>query len=128
MTSQFVNRRHYYFFFCAALFLCSSLVTGVIFLSVSSLVLELWQLGFIRDWLKIQKLLITLPVWVLSNTWQLRQVRDTKFGINVSNKMLLNPIKCQGYSFYRFRVIKVKLAGRYNLEFPPLPEPQPNQG
>ena len=33
---------------------------------------------------------------------------DTKFGTNVSNRMLLNAANFQGYSFYRFRVIKGK--------------------
>ena len=33
---------------------------------------------------------------------------DTKFGTNVSNRMLLNAAKFQGYSFYRFWVIKGK--------------------
>ena len=51
------------------------------------------------------------PVWVLPNIWGLRQVRDTKFGTNVSNEMLLNAAKCQGYSFYRFWVIKGKPTG-----------------
>ena len=46
------------------------------------------------------------PVWVLPNIWRLGQVMDTKFGTNVSNRMLLNAAKCQGYSFYRFWVIK----------------------
>ena len=56
-----------------------------------------------------------IPVWVLSNIWRLGQVRDTKFGTNVSNKMLLNTSKCQGYSFYRFWFIKRKpKGGRYN--------------
>ena len=41
-------------------------------------------------------------VWVLSNIWGLRRVRDTKFGKNVSNEMLLNATKCQGYSSYHF--------------------------
>ena len=27
------------------------------------------------------------PVWVLPNLWRLRQVRDTKFSMNVSNEM-----------------------------------------
>ena len=44
--------------------------------------------------------------WVLPNIWRLRQVKDTKFGTNVSNKMLLNAAKCQGCSFYHFGVIK----------------------
>ena len=41
-------------------------------------------------------------VWGLLNNWRLGRVRDTKFGTNVSNKMLLNVAKCQSYSFYRF--------------------------
>ena len=45
-------------------------------------------------------------LWVLPNIWRLGQVKDTKFGKSVSNKMLLNTAKCQGYSFYRFWVIK----------------------
>ena len=36
---------------------------------------------------------------------------DTKFGTNVSNRMLLNAAKFQGYSFYRFWVIKEKPTG-----------------
>ena len=51
------------------------------------------------------------PVWVLPNTWRLEQVMDTKFGTNVSNRMLLNAAKCHGYSFNRFWVIKGKLTG-----------------
>ena len=52
------------------------------------------------------------PVWVLPNIWRLGRVMDTKFGTNVSNRMLLNAAKCQGYSFYRFWVIKGKSTGR----------------
>ena len=48
------------------------------------------------------------PVWVLPSIWRLRRVRDTTFGTNVSNKMLLNAAKCQCYSLYRFWVIKGK--------------------
>ena len=36
---------------------------------------------------------------------------DAKFGVNVSNKTLLNAAKFQGYSFYRFWVIKEKPTG-----------------
>ena len=50
-------------------------------------------------------------VWVLPNIVRLGQVRDTKFGTNVFNKMLLNAEKSQGYSFYRFWVIKGKPTG-----------------
>ena len=48
------------------------------------------------------------PVWILPNNWRLRQVRNTKFGTDVSNEILLNAAKCQGYTFYRFWVIKGK--------------------
>ena len=50
------------------------------------------------------------PVWVLPNIWRLKQVRDTTFGTNVSNKLLLNALKCQGI-FHRFWVIKGKPMG-----------------
>ena len=42
-------------FFEVALFLLSILVTGPSFMSISSLVLELWQFLFIRDWPEIRK-------------------------------------------------------------------------
>ena len=51
------------------------------------------------------------PVWVLPDIWRLGQVRDIKFGTDVSNKMFLNAAKYQGYSFYRFWVIKGKPTG-----------------
>ena len=51
-------------------------------------------------------------VWVLRNIWRLAWVRNTKCDTNVSNKMLLNAAKYQGYSFYHFWVIKVKPTGR----------------
>ena len=50
------------------------------------------------------------PIGILSNTWKLEQVRNTKFVTNISNEMLLNPAKCEVYSFHRFWVIKVKIA------------------
>ena len=43
-------------FFGIALFLLSRLVTGPSFMSISSLILELWQFSFIRDWPEILKL------------------------------------------------------------------------
>ena len=36
-------------------------------------------------------------VFVLPNIWGLGQVRNTKFGMDVSNGMILNAPKCQGY-------------------------------
>ena len=93
--------------FCdVVLFLLSSLVTSPSFMSISSLVQELWAM---YPWLKRNLEIGNTSVWVLSNIWRLGRVRNTKFGTNVSNKMLLNAAKCQGYSFFFcFRVIKGK--------------------
>ena len=95
--------------FLDILYLLSSLVTGPSFMSISSLVLELLQFSLIRDWSEIRKL--DIPVWVLPTIWRLGRVMDTKFGTNVSIRMLLNAGKFQVYSFYRFWVIKGKPTG-----------------
>ena len=58
-------------------------------------------------------------VWVLPNIWRLRRVRDIKFGTNVSDKILLNAAKSQGYRFYRFWVIKGKPTGGKITPSPP---------
>ena len=47
-------------------------------------------------------------VWVLPNIRRLGLFKGTKFGMNVYIEMLLNVAKSQGYSFYRFWVIKGK--------------------
>ena len=84
--------------FDVVLFLLSSLVTGPTFMSISSLVLELWQFPFIRDWPEIRKSGIppsenrkyprpktgNTPVWVFPNIWRLGWVRNTKFSTKVS--------------------------------------------
>ena len=56
-------------------------------------------------------------VWVFHNIWWLEQLRDTKFGMNVSNEMLLNTTKCQGCNFLSFWVIKGKSTGE--IKSPP---------
>ena len=55
MTSQFSDMTSTSNFFDVVLFLLSSLVTGLSFMSISLLVLELWQFSFIRDWPEIRK-------------------------------------------------------------------------
>ena len=109
MTSQFVDMTLWLNFFDVVLFRLSSLVTGPSFMAISSLVLELWQ--FFYEELTRNPEIRNTPVWHLPNIWGFGRVRDTKFGTNVSNKILRNTAKCQDYSFYRFWVIKGKPAG-----------------
>ena len=51
------------------------------------------------------------PIWVLPNIWKLEQVRNTKFGMQVSNRLWLNAAKSQGYSFYHLCVVTGKTIG-----------------
>ena len=61
----------------------------------------------------------------ISGDWG--RVRDTKSGTNVSNKMLVNAAKCQGYSFYLFWVIKEKPTGEGTYLPPPATEITPKK-
>ena len=67
---------------------------------------------YFYKWLTRNLKIGNMPVWVSSNTWRLGWVRDTKFDTNVSNEILLNAAKCQGYSFCCFWVINGKPTGR----------------
>ena len=52
------------------LFCLSCLFTGLSFMSISSLVLELWQHSFVRDWPEIQKSEISLSEFCpISGDW-----------------------------------------------------------
>ena len=66
------------------------------------------------------------PVSALPNIWRLGWVRDTKFGTNAFNKILLNAAKYQDDSFYRFWVIKGKPIGS-GVSLPPPPPPIQSQ-
>ena len=87
-------------------------------MSISSLVLELWQFSFIRDLIRNLEFGNT-PVWLLPNIWRLGQIGNTKFATNVSNKILLNAAKRKGYSFYRFWVTKGRSTR--GMKLPTLP-------
>ena len=68
-------------FFDVVLFLLSSLVAGPRFMSVSSLVLEILQFSFIRDWAKIWKLEIPLsefcPIFEDWGEWEIPNLART---------------------------------------------------
>ena len=96
-------------FFDVVLFLLSSLVTDPSFMLISSLVLELWQFSFIRDWPEIRKSEIPPSEFCpISGDWGELWIPNLA---RMSNRMLLNGAKFQGYSFYRFCVIKGKPTG-----------------
>ena len=78
-------------FFDAVLFLLKSSVTGPSFMSISSLVLEFWQMtiffykGLTRNPKNWNNPRLSFPQYL-----EMGQVRDTKFDTNLSNEMLLN--------------------------------------
>ena len=99
------------------MFLMSGLFTILIFMSISLVFAELWQFLLMKDLTRNPKIGNT-RVWVLSNFWRPGQVRDTKFGMNVSNEYLLNAAKFQVHSFYSFWVIILR-ANQQELKIPP---------
>ena len=92
----------------------SSLVTGPSVMSISSLVLELWQFSFIRHWPEIQKSDITLSGFC--------PISGDRRELGIPNlpQMLPNVAKCQGYSFNCFWLIKGKPTEGVKL-LPPSP-------
>ena len=107
ITLQFYDMTSSPIFFDIGLFILSSLVTGPNFISIpvpGSGVMTIYICKGLTRNLEIGD----TPVWVLPNIWRPGQVKDTKLVTDVSNKMLLNAAKCQGYSFYCVWIIKVK--------------------
>ena len=60
------------------------------------------------------------PIWVLPNILRLAQIKDTKFGTNISNKKLLNVGECK--MFVRYQGKTNRGDGRGVLK---LPSPDP---
>ena len=110
MTSQFADMASSSSFFEVAMFFLYSLITGPSSMSVSSLVLELWQFSFIRDWSEIRKPDITPSDFC--------PVSGDKGDLGIPNLARMSRMKCYrmlknvSYSFYRFWVIKGKPTGR----------------
>ena len=118
MTSQFSDMASSSNFLEVVLFLLSSLVTGPSFMSISSLVLELWQFYFIRDWPEIRKSEIPSSefcpmsgdggeLWIPKLAWMFL----------IEYYWMLQHAK--GYSFYCFWVIKGKPTGGITTRPPP---------
>ena len=109
MTSSLIS-------FKISIFLLPSLSVGTSFTSISWLLLELWQISFIKDWPEIMKPEIPLSEFCeISGEWG---VLGIPYLVQMSLIKLLNAAKCQSYSFYCFWVINGKPAVGVKL-FPP---------
>lgn len=75
VMSQFSNTALLLNFFDVVLYLLWSLVSGPSFISISWLILELWQSLFIRDLIRNSEIENT-PVWGFFNIWRLERVKD----------------------------------------------------
>ena len=112
---------HRQVFFDVVLFFLYSLITGPSSMSISSLVLELWQFSFIRDWSEIRKPDITPSEFC--------PVSKDKGDLGIPNLARMSLMKCYrmlknvSYSFYRFWVIKGKPTGKVKSLPPPPPHP-----
>ena len=68
------------------------------------------------------------PVWVLPHIWRLGQVRDTKFGTNVSNKVLLNAENTRVTAFTVSELLRENQQGGSKITPNPAPPPSPRLG
>ena len=101
MVSKSFDMTSWSNFFDVVLFPLSS------FMPMSLLVLQLSEFSFIQDWPEIWK----SEIHRLSFAQYLETGADTNLATNVPNEMLVNTAKCQGYSLYRFWVIKENQQG-----------------
>ena len=62
--------------------------------------------------------IVNNPVWVLPSILRLGQIRDTEFGPNVSNKMLLNAQNVRVTAFTIFELLRKNQLGRDKITPP----------
>ena len=99
------------------LFFLSSLVTGPSFISISWLVLELWQFSFIRDWPEIRKLEIPSSEFCpISEDWG---------GLRIPNLSRVSLMKCywmlQNDRATAFTISELLRENQQGVKSPPLP-------
>ena len=99
-------------FFNVVLFFLSSLVTGPCFMKLGVMTISFYK-GLPRN-LGIGN--TPSEFFSISGDWDELGITNLA---RTSNKMLLNAAKCQGYSFYRFWVIKRKPTGGNITAHPP---------
>ena len=96
-------------FFDVVFFLLWVLVTGLSFMSISSLFLELWQFSVIRDWPDIWKSEIPPSEFCpISGDWDKLRIPDLAWMSLITCYWMLQNARATVFtvSFYRFWVIK----------------------
>ena len=106
------------FFFDVAVFLLSILVTSPSLISISLTGSRVMTI-FVYKGLTRNPEIGNTRIWVFPYIWRLERVKNTKFGTNVPNKMILNTAKYQVNSFYRFGVINGNQERGGWLNYPP---------
>ena len=119
MTSQFADMASSPIFFWHCLVSLVMFSYWSKFHSISWLVLELWQFSFIKHWPKLWKLETPLSKFFpISGDWGELEIPNLA-QLSLMNVKSLDVAKCQGYSFYRFWVIKGKSTGS-KITLPPI--------
>ena len=120
MTSQFSDMTSPSNFFDVVFYLLSSIFTSPSFMSVSSLVLELWQLPFVRDWPEIWKLEIpwcefcTIPGnWGKLGRPKIRdKITPSRLGLIIWWKVFVKwacRFSCEHFKFFSIKKLRKKL-------------------
>ena len=117
MTSQLIQITSLSNCFDTVLFLLSSLVTGLSFVSISSLVMDLWQFSFVKNWPEIQISEIPLSEFcALCRGWSM---------LGIPNLARMSLIKCywmlQNAKVTAFIVTELLRENQLTLNTPPSP-------
>ena len=97
----------------------SNLVAGPSFMSISSLVLELWQFSFIRDWPEIPKLEIpTSEFFPISGDWSKVRIPNLARMSLIKRYWMLRNSRVTAFTVYEF--LRENQMGR-GVKLPPPP-------
>ena len=116
MTPQFSDMTSKSNLFDGLLFLLPSLVTGPSFMSISSLVLELWQFSFVSDWPEIRKSEIPpSEFFPISRDWDELWIPNLPRMFLIECYLMLQNSRVT--AFFVFELLRENQLGGYN--YPP---------
>ena len=126
MTSKFSDTTSTSNFFDVVLFLLSSVVTGLSFMSISLLVLELWQLSFIRDWPEIRKSEIPPSEFCpISGDWSKLWIPDLAWMSLIKCYWMLQNSRVTAFTV--FELLRENQLASGSVKFPPLSQIRVNE-